>query len=100
LPHHGIEREIHVYNAVLLRQTQYAGGFFKNIDAVYVGTMKSTPDGFFTIKLPPGRYSLFTKEENGLFANLFDHDGCVNCVLVKPRKFSWSTITIDYEAAY
>jgi hypothetical protein len=99
-PQQGIVREIHVYNAVTLANTQRQDGFFQNIDAVLVTKVSTNPDGSFRIKLPPGKYSLFTKEEKGLFANLYDGNGCINCISVKPRKYSWITITVYYEAAY
>lgn len=96
----GTAREIYVYNAVTLPSTQRQDGFFQTIDAVLITQVMTEPDGTFKIKLPPGRYSLFTREEKGLFANLFDQNGCVNCVTVEPKKYSWVTITVDFEAVY
>jgi hypothetical protein len=43
---------------------------------------------------------VFTKEKNGLYANLFDEKNNINPVIVKPGEYTWRTITIDYEAAY
>ena len=99
-PQQGITREIYIYNAVALPSAQRQDVFFQNVDAVLVTKIMTNADGSFKVKLPPGKYSLFTKEEKGLFANLFDTNGCVNCVTVRPRKYSWITITVDYEAVY
>jgi hypothetical protein len=100
VPRQGIVREIHIYNAVTLNQTRREGSFYKNIDAIRVAKIQSNPDGTFKIKLPPGRYSVFTLEDRGLFANLTDGNGCINCIEVSRKKYTWMTITIDYEAAY
>ncbi len=98
--HQGIAREIHIYNAVSTDRTKREGNFYVTIDAVLVTTVQSNADGTFKVKLPPGRYSLFTKEKEGLFANLLDGNGCINCIVVKKKKYSWITITVDYDAAF
>jgi hypothetical protein len=99
-PGYGVVREIHIYNAATLTDTQQENGFYSAINTSFVTKVISRPDGSFTVKLPEGRYSVFVKEDKGLFANLFDGKGCINCVTVRPRKYAWVTITVDYEAAY
>ena len=100
VPQQGIAREIYIYNAVTLNHVQREGAFFNHVDAILIAKIQSQPDGTFKIKLPPGRYSILTKENQGLFANLFDGQGCINCVDVVRKRYSWITITLDYEAAY
>lgn len=99
-PHQGVLREIHVYQAVYLNDVQRDGQFFRPAETALVAKVHTTADGQFKIKLPEGKYSVFTVEKEGLFANLMDVRGCINCVEVTSRKYSWITITIDYEAAY
>ena len=99
-PHHGIVREVFIYNATTQKDTPSQDGFFSEVNSVFITKVTSGPDGSFKVKLPPGRYSVFVKEEKGLFANLFDGDGCINCVNVRPKKYSWITVTVDYDAAY
>ena len=99
-PQQGIAREVFIYNAANQKDTPSQDGFFKEVNSVFVMKTTSSSDGSFKIKLPPGRYSVFVKEEKGLFANLFDSEGCINCVSVREKKYSWITITVDYEAAY
>ena len=99
-PQNGVAREIVVYKAVTLNDAEQSDQFFNNVKADLVTKAMSKPDGTFKIKLPPGKYSVFTQEQKGLFANIIDQDGCVSCVEVRPKKYTWMTITVDYEAAY
>ncbi|HEY8937821.1 MAG TPA: carboxypeptidase regulatory-like domain-containing protein [Cyclobacteriaceae bacterium] len=100
-PQQGVVREIYIYEVTRLQDAeQGADGFFTSIKKPLVTKTSSQPDGSFHVKLPPGEYSLFVKEEKGLFANLIDNDGKINSVLVKPKKYSYITIAIDYEAVF
>lgn len=99
-PDQGISREVYIYNATALTDVAQQGTFYSDIKTAFVTKFSTNPDGTFKVKLPPGKYSVFVKETKGLFANLLDGNGCINCVTVSPRKFTWITITVDYEAAY
>ena len=99
-PQQGVTREIVVYKAAILQETEQTDQFFNNVKTELVAKAMSKPDGTFKIKLPPGKYSVFTQETKGLFANVIDKNGCVSCVEVRPKKYSWVAITVDYEAAY
>ena len=100
-PQQGVVREIYIYEVTRLQDTeQAADGFFSIVKTALVTKTTSDPDGSFHVKLPPGEYSLFVKEAKGLFANLINNDGKINSVLVKPKKYSYITIAIDYEAVF
>lgn len=99
-PKKGIVREILVYNAVRLQDVEQTNGFFSSIKTDLVAKTKSDSKGCFKIKLPPGQYSVFIKEPQGLYANLYNQDGQLNYIEVKPKQYSTLTITVDYEAAY
>lgn len=96
----GISREIHVYELVMMENTTQQNGFFTEVKSrrVAIGTSKS--NGSYKIQLPPGEYSVFTKEPEGLFANLFDTRGSINPVTVKEGDFTEIDLTINYKAAY
>ena len=96
----GVSREIVVYQKLLDGQVQRDNQFVAELPGPPIATDRSQPDGKFKIRLPPGEYSLFTREERGLFVNVIDRNGCLNCIVVQPRKFTWVTITVDYEAVY
>lgn len=96
----GVERELHVYEAVTSHQAGQANGFYTDIKTKLIAKVKSKADGTFKIKLSPGVYSVFTKESEGLFANTFDQNGVINAVVVDKGKFTKTDIIINYKAAY
>ena len=99
-PDQGTIREILIYKATSLKDVSQKDQFFAEIKTELINTVMSSQDGSFKVKLPPGEYSVFTKEQKGLFANVIDHNGCISCVNVSPKRYSWVTITVDYEANY
>ena len=99
-PQQGIVREIVIYDEVKFRDTKQTDGFFTEIQSKPIATVITKADGSFKIKLLPGNYSVFVKESKGLFANLFDGQGNINPITVKAKKYTWITLTVDYEAAY
>ena len=99
-PNQGAVREILVYELTTFKDATQVGPFFRDIKTKLVASVTSKQDGTFKVKLPPGAYSVFTKEKNGLYANLFDDKTNINPIMVKDGQYAWKTITIDYEAAY
>jgi hypothetical protein len=99
-PNQGAVRDVLIYELTNVTDATQVGPFFRDIKTKLVATVQSNTDGTFKIKLPVGSYSVFTKEKNGLYANLFDGKGNINCVTIKEGQWAWRTITIDYEAAY
>ncbi len=96
----GIVREIVVYPEVKLQDTKQIDGFFTDIQSKPLIIVISKANGSFQIKLPPGNYSVFVKEPKGLFANLFDGLGNINPITVKEKRYSWITLSVDYEAVF
>ena len=100
-PAQGIAREVRIYPATFIHQVQSKdGSFYTDAIGKPVMVIQSSSDGTFTATLPPGKYSIFTKEVRGLFANQYDGEGCINCVEVRANEFTDMTIKVDYEAAY
>lgn len=96
-----IVREIHIYEPTSPEQTASQGGlFYSGITTRLVKIIKSRKDGSFCVKLPPGEYSLFVKEDKGLFANKFDSQNRIHCITVEKGKFTTLNIVVNYEAAY
>lgn len=99
--HSGIQREILVYERTTLQEvTRLENGFFIDIKTHQVAKFMSKRDGSFKLRLPSGQYSIFVKEEGGLFANVFDKDNAINPITVKEKQYSWLPINIDYKATY
>jgi len=98
-PQQGIVREVQVYKVASPADVVMENNYYLEVRTGLVATAVSGPDGYFKIKLPPGEYSVFTVEPKGLFANMFDTGNRINPIVVKPGKYTWMTITVDYEAA-
>ncbi|MFN5169663.1 MAG: carboxypeptidase regulatory-like domain-containing protein [Cyclobacteriaceae bacterium] len=99
VPRQGIAREIYVFELTHRSQTEEQDGFYK-VHSRLVKRAFSKADGTFTIRLEPGRYSVFVKENKGLWANLSDAENNISPITVTRGKYVWITITIDYSAAY
>ena len=99
-PNQGAIREVLIYELTSFADATQVGPFFRNIKTRLVATVQSKADGTFKVKLLPGAYSVFTRERNGLYANLFDEKNNINPVTIKAGQFAWRTITLDYEVAY
>jgi hypothetical protein len=96
----GIQRDIYIYQLTPVSKAKQSGTFYSEVQTPLVQVVKSRQDGSFAVTLPPGDYSIFTKENEGLFTNILDGSGNLNPVKVKPGEFSTMTIKIDYSAAY
>ena len=94
-PNAGIQREVVIHQLTTLGQAKHENGIFKSVPTEMVLSMLTEKDGSFKAKLPPGEYSVFIKEAGGLYANLFEQNR-INPVIVKPKQYSWVTITVEY----
>ncbi len=95
-----VQREIYVYELTSMDEATSDGTFFSNIKTELVKTTETNKDGVFAIELPAGRYSVFVKEEQGLFANSFNGEGYINPVEVKEGELTKILIQVNYKAAY
>jgi hypothetical protein len=95
-----IVREIYIYEPVTMQQAKSSNGFFTEIQAPLIAKTTSNSDGSFTIDLPEGEYSVFTKEPEGLFASIFDGKGRINVISVPKKKFTTVTLRVNYNATY
>jgi hypothetical protein len=95
----GVKREVYVFELINMSGAVKQNGLFEISQSPLVKT-ESTKNGFFEIILPPGKYSVFTKEVKGFFANRFDGKGNINPVEVLPGKATYTLIAVDYKASY
>ncbi|GAB4344706.1 MAG: hypothetical protein OHK0038_24940 [Flammeovirgaceae bacterium] len=96
----GIRREIFVYEPTKMTDTKGEAPFFIQPRTKRVAIAASNSDGDFKIALPVGKYSIFVREEKGLFANAFDGEGYICLVEVKENQITEIEIIVDYQAAY
>jgi hypothetical protein len=95
-----VMREIYIYEPVTEQQAKNSNGFYTEIQTPLIAKATSNADGSFTVALPPGEYSVFTKEPEGLFASIFDQKGRINVISVPKHEFTSVTLRINYNATY
>lgn len=95
-----VQREVHIYALTKTSEAERDESFYKNIQTELIQKVMSDKNGLFKISLPPGKYSLFVKETQGLFANIFDGYGNIMPVEVYKDEVTTVRIEINYMAAY
>ncbi|KQB99986.1 hypothetical protein [Pedobacter sp. Hv1] len=96
-----IEQTLHIYEITHLNEAEGQAPLFTHIKTKLIATIKTNKEGYFQCKLKPGKYSVFTVEEEGkLFANLFEGNGEINAFEVKTAQVVTFPITINYKAFY
>ena len=95
-----VVRELYIYNAVKLSDVRQEDGFFSGLPDEPILKISTDEDGHFKVNLPVGTYSIFSSEEGGLWANLFNGEGIINPVVVDKDAFTDYTMDINYKAAY
>lgn len=97
----GVQRTLYVYELTNSNQAKTIDGVFHtNIQTNLVTQVVTDANGNFAVNLEPGRYSLFTKEEKGLYANLFDGQNNIFPVEVQEGQVTNVEFLINYNASY
>lgn len=96
----GVVREVYIYEVTRTTEVKEAGGFYTEIQTKLVKKVKSKKNGSFSVQLPEGTYSVFIKEPDGLWANIFDGKGQINPITVTSKNWTTFTINVNYQAAY
>lgn len=97
----GVQRTLYIYELTNSNQAKTTDGVFHtNIQTNLVTQVVTDANGNFAVSLKPGKYSLFSKEEKGMFANLFDGEMNINPVEVKEGQVTNVEFLINYQASY
>ncbi|MCA6073681.1 carboxypeptidase regulatory-like domain-containing protein [Fulvivirga sedimenti] len=97
----GVQRVVLIYPPTLRSDCEMnPNGLYTQVPGNPVATVLSDTDGTFIIHLPEGTYSVLTREEEGMFAGVFDGNGTLNPVLIEKRDTTELRIEINYSAAY
>ena len=97
----GVQRTLYIYELTNSSQAKTTEGVFHtNIQTNLVTQVVTDANGNFAVSLKPGKYSLFSKEEKGMFANLFDGEMNINPVEVKQGEVTNIEFLINYQASY
>jgi len=93
-------RELLIYELTNLTQVKANGTFYSQIQTKPVAKVTAGADGIFQVFLKPGRYSVFSQEPQGLYANQFDGNGNIFPVEVVADRLTLVEFVIDYNASY
>src|SRR5690554_2003801 len=96
----GVKRTVKIHELTHINQARLGDALFGNIETPLIREIETDESGHFSVGLPPGRYSIFTVEENGHFANILDLDSYINPFEVKEGEWTQADILINYQAAY
>lgn len=95
-----VKRKIRIYPLLKISDMSFEDGLFKTLAAKPITEIETDESGKYILKLSPGRFSVFTVEEDGLFANTFDGEGNVQPVTVKEGEWTLLDIVINYKAVF
>lgn len=96
----GVKRTIRIHELTHINQAKLGDALFGEIETPLVAEVETDEEGKFSVELPAGKYSVFTEEETGYFANIFDLDSFVNPFEVQNGKWTQADILINYQATY
>lgn len=98
----GMQTNLYVYALTNASQVTRVGNtaFYSQINTPLIATVKTDANGAFTVKLPPGSYSLFVKKGDNFYANLFDGDNNIYPVEVVNGQMTEVEFKADYDAVY
>ncbi|RZK41152.1 MAG: carboxypeptidase regulatory-like domain-containing protein [Pedobacter sp.] len=97
----GVVRDVYIYKAIKVNQTTGESPLFSNINGELVAKVKTNKIGYFQCSLAPGKYSVFTAEEDSkFFGSISDGEGYINPFEVQAGQVTRFDISINYKAAY
>ncbi|MEB2781287.1 carboxypeptidase regulatory-like domain-containing protein [Algoriphagus sp. C2-6-M1] len=95
-----VKRTLRIYPLMNISDVTLENGLFKSVAAKPITEVETDENGQYTVNLSPGRYSILTVEEGGLFANIFDGEGNIQPVTVKENEWTLLDVVVNYKAAY
>lgn len=99
-----VERKIYIYEATRLDSViinaDFGAVFYDSIATKQIAQVESDKSGFYQIELPPGKYSVFVKEDSLFYGSEGDSEGYLMLAQVYTNSVTKRQIDIDYKAAY
>ena len=97
-----LSTRVYVYELTDLSQVDRIGktAFYNSIKTKLLSTADADENGFFSIAMSPGTYSLFTRVNDKFYANSFDTANRIAPVTVEKNRLSQVNITISAKASY
>ena len=95
-----VQRTVRVYPLLKISDVTLENGLFQSVAAKPITEIETDEDGRYSINLSPGRYSILTVEEDGLFASIFDGEGNIQPITIKENEWTLLDIVVNYKAAF
>lgn len=96
----GVKRDIFIYQPTTSTGVTGQMPLFSKISTRLVARTQSNASGYYQVKLPAGKYSVFIREEGGYFAAEADGEGHLNPVTISAGKAITKDFNITLNAAY
>lgn len=98
----GLRTTLYVYELTSLQQVDRDGEapLYKAIHTKLVDSVQTNDGGQFSLSLPVGKYSLFTRVGGQYFANLFDANNNIFPVTVEKDKVTPVDFLVNINATY
>jgi len=96
----GVKRTIKIHALTHINEARLGDALFGDIETPLIKEIETDEMGHYSVELPPGKYSIFTVEEEGHFANILDLDSYINPFEVKEGEWTQADILINYQASY
>lgn len=93
-----VQRTLVVHPLTNLEDAKLENGLFQSLATQPILEIQSDSEGKFAVPLAPGDYSIFTKEDQGMYANRFDAAGNIQPLRIEKGEWQKLDIVIDYKA--
>lgn len=95
-----VKRIVRIYPLLNISDVSMENGLIQNLAYSPITEVESDENGNYSLQLNPGRYSVFTVEVGGLFANVFDSQGNIQPFTIREGEWIRCNILIDYQAVF
>jgi hypothetical protein len=96
-----VRREVYIYEPTSMQATVPSmGNRFTKVKSRLIAKVKSRRNGFYQVKLPTGRYSVFVKDGSSLYANWFDGQGYILPITVVKDSVTKFQVDLTEGATY
>jgi hypothetical protein len=101
-PGKGIKTTVYIYELTNTSQVSRVdhSAFYSSINSKLVKKVETKENGYFKVKLSPGRYSLFLQKDTLFYGNRFDGNNNIMPVEVEKKKMTKVELKADWGAVY
>ena len=98
----GLQCRILIFESTSINDTKpnYISNLYEIIRTKQVGFVETDSTGQFSVELPEGKYSLFIKQGDKFYANIFNQYNQIALFEVLPNQFTEAHLTLNRGATY